>query len=454
MRRLAFLVLLFASAPVVAQDTVPSGPFVRAQLDPSGPVMVGQRVELAIDVFVPTWFTSPPQLPPLDIGGAFAAALPRTSHQVEQIGGGTWSAVRYYYAITAQTPGTIRVPPLALTFTYAIDARPSEPVTVTTTSLNFEAHLPPGAERLDYFFAAPDLQLSERYDPQPPQRLSVGDAFSRRIVISATDVDALTLPPLPDTDVPGFQVTTDPPEITSTHGRGDMHVERTTRLTYTATTPGTFTLPPVTIPYWSTTANAVLTRELPALRLEVSAAPAFAEEIALPPEPEVAQAPPSRWAPVRKFLGNWWRMAVGVGLLLWFVTRLTRRHGPRLARWAAQRRRRRLESESHYFGLVRQAARTGDLRATHAAALAWLARVPSMRGMATLPALADRTTDDELRALVASVNEVLFARGEAHASPSLASSFADALAAARRRLSRQHQATSVETHRLAPLNPR
>lgn len=445
--------VLAVVATAAAQSPNPTAPFARVSLDPAGPVAVGQRVEMAIDVFVPTWFTSPPTLPPLDIDGAFAMPLPTTTHQVERVGSDTWSGVRYYYAITSQTPGTIHVPPVALTFRYAVNGLPSEPFTATTGPLAFEAQLPPGADRLDYFFAAADLELAEAYDPKPSAQLSVGDAFSRRILVSAPDVNALTLPPLPSQEVLGLDVTAEPPEITTTDHRGAAMATRSVRLTYVAKEPGAYTLPPIAISYWSTSQQEIRTRTLPAVQFDVAPATAFAEEIALPPDTAAAAPPPSRWASIGRVVRTWSPVVAGGIAALWAVWKLISWLGPLLMRRVAVARQRRLESESHFFAQVRRAGRAGDLRATHAAALAWLSRFPPLGGPPSLTALADRVGDAAKRDRMDTVNRSLFGRAATNSdTASVASQLARDVADARRRLLDRGRAPHGVRH-LGPLNP-
>jgi hypothetical protein len=445
-------VLIVACLPLSARAQEQQ-PFVRTRLDPAGPVTVGQRVELSIDVFVPTWFTSPPQLPPLDVSGAFATPLPNTQHVTDVVGGATWNAVRFFYAITPQTAASITVPPIPLTFRYAIDAQPSDPITVTTRPLTFTARVPPGAENLEYFFAAPALHMTERYDPRPPAHMTVGQAFTRRIVMSATDVNALTLPPLPPQDVNGLRVTADAPEIATASEDASTRVTRTSRITYIAERPGTYTLPAVEVSYWSTSANAVRTLTLPAVTFDVAKAPAFAEEIALPPEPAAVQPPPSRWAAVWRVVRTWWWPAVIALLAIALAAWSTRRFGPPLLARVRASRARRLESEEHYFSLVERAAHTGDLRATHAAALAWLARLPRSASTITLQAAAAATNDAALCGRMNAVGAALYGRHASEPSGDAARTLARDLATIRQALLQTPSFPASAPHALVPLNP-
>jgi hypothetical protein len=447
---LCALCLVLAAHPAAQQPTTP---FVRTSLDPAGEVTVGRKVELALEVYVPTWFTGPPTLPPLDIDGAFAEPLSSTTHVIDTVSGETWSGVRYTYAITPQTAGTIQVPSIALTFTYAIDAKPSPPFTVTTKALTFTAHMPPGAESLDYFFSTTTLHLSERYDPHRPATLSAGDAFTRVVTMSADDANGLMLPPVELTAPDGVRVTVDPPALSTSRGeRGAAAVTtRTAHATYIADKPGRYTLPEVDVPYWSTSANAIRTAKLPEVTFEVAATPSFSEEIALPPEPAVP-APPPPAHPWAAFARRWWRVIVVGAALVWVAWRLSRRFGPPLAAAIAARRARHAESESRYFGLAQRASRSGDLSRTHAAVMAWLVRFDALERPRTVAALGATAGMDDLITLSDQVNTALFGPDRSAGASRLAHDYAAALGRARTAVLERDRMVG-RPGALSPLNP-
>jgi hypothetical protein len=273
-------------------------------------------------------------------------------------------------------------------------------------------------------------------------------------VLSAPDVNALTLPPLLEPEVSGLEVTADAPEISSTVDRSATTVTRSTRLTYVAKEPGTYTLPSIEVSYWSTSANAIRKRTLPAVHFDVAAAPAVAEEIALPPDTDaVATPPPSRWASIRRAVRQWWPVVVGAVALTWLGWRLLAWLGPIVKRRRAEARQRRLESEDHYFDEVRRAAHSGDLRATHAAALAWLTRFAPLGGPASLTALAERVGDVGMRGRMDAVNSSLFGRqATGDSSRALASQLERDLDDARQRLLSDDRSRPGVRH-LGPLNP-
>jgi hypothetical protein len=448
------LALSLASAAASGQDS--RAPIVRATLDPRGSVVVGGRVDLVVDILVPTFFLGAARFSALEIDNALVSPSNRTEHLTEPVNGAQWAGIRYRYHVTPQTAGSHAVPALTVTVRYATDAGQPSEVTLRTTALSFDATLPAGAESLDYVFTARDLRLSETYD-RKPRHLEVGQAFTRTIAIAADDVPDLGLPPVTLTAPPGLQLTVDPPSLTTRQSErgGPRVVTRTERATYFARREGRYSVPAVEIRYWNTTAAAVHTVSLPAVDVEVSAAPAAAE-IALPPDPDAQPSTPQTTGrPGRRPSTRWAALAAAALAIAAIASLLGRRAWPRWRRLLGERRDRVAASEGHAFALVGRAARHGRLDEVHAAALAWLARFAPMRDTPTLAELARRTGDEPLRASLALVNAALFdAESPLLSAPTLVSPLVDGLTRARRRLlSAQSDAAPTHGRGLVPLNP-
>ena len=74
---------------------------VSATLQPAAPVMVGSLVELQLDVFTDSWFTSAPTLPDLKLPGALVMPPDGHAQHINQtFDGQSFSGMRYSYLIT------------------------------------------------------------------------------------------------------------------------------------------------------------------------------------------------------------------------------------------------------------------------------------------------------------------------------------------------------------------
>ena len=457
MRRLAPAVvpLLLTMSVTAAVAQAPARPVVRAVLSPAGTVTLGEPVALVVEILVPTFFMSAPQLPSIELPNAAASLEDASEHTTETVNGEQWTGIRRRYRIVAQAPGTIRVAPVNLVVRYGLDGKETDPFTIPTPALSFEAAVPADAEDLDYFFAARDLKLTERFDRRPAA-LEVGDAFVRTITIAADGVTAVELPPVAVTAPGGLTLHEDPPAL-SKPASGDAPpapASRVQKLTYTTVRPGHYTLPAIEVRYWNLAGRKVRSVGLPAVTFVVEPGPAFGEAIALPPGPDAtpASAPRRSWThAARGWLAPLAVVAIVLGAAGWTI----HRYGPRAMQAWRTRRAREAESEAAYFRSVMAAARHGDPAALYAAILAWLARVPSEGPGPSLSFLVATHGDAALARDVTQLTRSLYA-----ASPSngtdvrFTKRLASGLTRARRKLLAGPARERTRGGRpLAPLNP-
>jgi hypothetical protein len=449
-RRLSALALvssLFAS-PAIAQDEGPR-PIVRARIETQSPVMVGETVTLSVDVLTPTWFPRAPQFPAaLQVENAVAVfdESYRTNLS-ERIDGESWSGLRRHYLIYPQLAGAYTVPPVEVVVVYALpNARPSEPLTLASPALRFEARVPPEAAGLDYFIAARDFSLEQKVEPRA-EGLRVGDALTRTVTLRATDASSMMLPITEFPTVDGLAVYPDPTRASDTGSeRGEAReATRVDGATYVLENEGSYTLPAVERSWWDVSSGRLRQVSVPAVSFTVAPNPDLAGEIALPDEPDDAEAAPVEETP-------WWRRWEALaGLAVFgFLTWLARRYGPALLARREESERRRQESEGAYFDRVLKACGRDDAPGTMQALLAWVDRGTPRGQSPTLGRLLETARDEELSRAVRDLEDALYGQGDAAAwrGDSLARSL-ERVRRARRELRLDREPTL-----LAPLNPR
>ncbi|MCS5517124.1 BatD family protein [Pseudomonas qingdaonensis] len=136
-------------------------------------VVVGETVQLQLDVLTDTWFTGAPQLPTLSVPGALVT-LPgdQAQHLTLNLDGSTWFGMRYLYPITVQQAGTLDIPALTVT------ARPGNAaaaLSATTAALHLRVQLPAGVEPGQAVLVASALSLTQQVNPAS-RTLKVGDS--------------------------------------------------------------------------------------------------------------------------------------------------------------------------------------------------------------------------------------------------------------------------------------
>jgi hypothetical protein len=442
---------LVLPSPSLAQEDSGPQPIVRARIETESPVMVGETVTLSVDVLTPTWFPRAPQFPAaLHVDNAVAVFDESfRTNLFEQIDGESWSGIRRHYLIYPQLAGAYTVPPLEVEVVYALpNARPSEPLNLVGPPLSFEARVPPEAAALDYFIAARDFTLEQKVEPEA-DGLRVGDALTRTVTLRATDASSMMLPITDFPAVDGLAVYPDPTRASDTGGeRGEARqATRVDEATYLLETEGSYTLPAIERSWWDVSAGRLREVSVPAVTFTVAPNPDLAGEIALPDEPEDAEA-----APVKDEPPPWWRrwealagLAV-LALLAW----LGRRYGPVLRARREDAERRRRESESAYFDRVLASCRRDDAGGTMRALLAWVDRVTPSGQSPTVGRLLDVAGDEELSGAVRGLEGALYGAGDASGWRG------DALARSLERVrgARRGLRLEAEPGLLAPLNPR
>ena len=443
MRVLAATLLLAFVARAAAQEP---GPIVRARVEPAGGVMVGEPARVVVDVLTPTWFLSPPQFPTLDVPGALVVFEERGINLNESIDGTSYSGLQRDYLVYPMREGRLEIPSLEVTVVYAIDAKPSTPTPLSTKPLSFEATVPAAARGLDSFVSANRLRLRQTLEPQP-KGLAVGEALRRTVTIEAEGAFGMMLPPLPAPAIAGLSAYPDPPHVEDRGGeRGAARVARRVEsVAYRLEREGDYELPAIEMAWWDLAGRQLRTARLPAVAFSVTAAPARADEIPLPPEEQAAATPPPK-ARVRWSTALSWAslLLVALALLAWLFPPLARRIARARAR-VAEARRRRQDSEPAWFGRVRRAAARGDAAATYRALLGWAQRLGPT---GTLGAFLAQTDDSELAEEVGRLGGMLY--GREPAATWTGTRLVPRLVAARRRALRAPAASRVG---LGPLNP-
>lgn len=280
----AVLVPLLAATALMAQD--PTGPLVRSSLSPGGEVTVGQPVTMTVDLLVPTWLTGGPRYPEIEVADAVVIFIERGGYNLsERIDGETWSGLHREYLIYALRPGPFEISGEELVVRYAVDGRPSPPISIPVPAVGFTATVPEAAADLDYFVSASRFDLSSSWE-RPVEGLKVGQSLTRTVEMKAADSFSMMLPPLAFESLEGVAVYPEAPRLSDTGGaRGAARESRREeKVTYLFQEPGEYILPAIEISWWDTEDGRLRRSSLPAVELEIAPNPGLEVEIPLTPE--------------------------------------------------------------------------------------------------------------------------------------------------------------------------
>ncbi len=457
---LGLLLSIFAVHPVhgqTAKELLDSGQLiVRTRIEPEGPVLVGQKTILWVEILTSTWFTSAPQLPQtLEIPNA-VVKMPDTfgSNRTERIGGATYAGQARRYLIYPQGPGQFDTPVVPLTLTVALESGGSSPqLSLEAPAQRFEARRPPGSEGLGLVLAAPGMQFNEQWDPEPGE-LKVGEAITRTVTVTIDDAVGMLLPPLEMKAVEGVSLYPGKPEINDKSNRGQLTGSRSDSATLVMEVEGTYHLPEVVYHWWDLERSELRKEVLPAVTLTVVPNPDLAAEH-LGEKPVEESAEPAVITEEEDGEVGWW--ITGLALAAFILIRF---FGRRLARlWAAgvEYRRLRVHSEARYFERFRQATTTEDPAVTMAALMAWLDRATAS-GATTLQQFVEQSRDPMFAAQAAALSHALYgvpaaAQGDEPRETWSGRRFFRLAARARKKLLSERGDGELTRAALPPLNP-
>lgn len=253
------------------------GPQLRAtaRMATDTPLTVGGTATLQVDVLTSTWFTQPPELPPLNIPGAMVTGPTGDATLIrDTIDGVPYSGLRFAYLISPTTAGALQVPAMSIR---AQVGQAKAPLSTQTQPLDVQASGPPAGEAgSGHLLAATAVQLTQQiqYSAQTP---SVGDHISRVITVQAQGAQAMLIPPPASPDVPGLKAYRSEPVLTqlSDSRGGFLGGQRVDRIDYVVERAGAYALPDVELPWWNLTTNKADRAVLPEQRFEAKAGAAY-----------------------------------------------------------------------------------------------------------------------------------------------------------------------------------
>jgi hypothetical protein len=305
MNRLCWLLLL-VTGPLWAVEPQLR---VQAQLVPGNDVVVGEQVQLQVDVLTDSWFTAAADLPPLQLPGARVQAPDGEAEHLNQvIEGKTFYGMRYRYRITPAVARTFEIPALT------VQAQPGQataPLSAQTAPLSLQATQPPGFDPGETVLVADGLRLTQTLTPTP---LKVGDTLTRTVTLQADNTPGLSLPPPGQAQVKGLRRYPQSPIISNLDdGRGHISGgQRIDRQVYRVEQAGHYQLPAISVKWWDSRNHRLQVTRVPGVSVEAQAASAYTPAFSIAEDlKQLGQH--SRWQLSRHGLA--WGTAVVVSVL-------------------------------------------------------------------------------------------------------------------------------------------
>ena len=245
---------------------------VQARLLPGDAVVVGEPLQLQVDVRTSSWFTDAATLPELTIAGTdVTPPNSEAQHLTQTVQGQIFTGLRYTYRIIPNLAQAFTVPSLTVRTS---PAQASHELSAQTPPLHFTASQPAGFEPGEPVLVASGLRFSQNIRPADAE-LKVGDSLSRTLTLQAENAPGLSLPAPPVGTVDGLSTYPKTPQISNLDdGRGNFTGgQRIDSLSYRIERPGNYALPAISVKWWDSIQRKAQTSEVPAISFKAVANP-------------------------------------------------------------------------------------------------------------------------------------------------------------------------------------
>lgn len=328
---------------------------VDARLQPPAPYQVGTTLRLEVDLLTSTWFTQAPQPAPLELPDALITPPNGQADKLTlTIEGQTWFGLRLTYLISPTAPGQFTIP--ALPFNLYL-GQAAGPVKVSSAALSFNVTGAALTEQQNDGLVASQLRMTQQWQ-QSADPLKVGERITRQVRIEATGAQAMLIPPLEFTDIPGLKRYPQAPSVsTLSDGRGSIDGGvRIDSVSYVVEQAGTYNLPAIELQWWSSDRQSAQTSQVPGIEFDALRRSGYQLPFSLEADLEkLGRGRLIRISPLLLMIGG----ALLLGLSAYLARHHLRAQWTHLQRWNGRRQARWLASERFAWRALQRALR-GD----------------------------------------------------------------------------------------------
>lgn len=258
--------------------------------------------------------------------------LGQDKHYQASLAGRSYEVLERDYAIFPQRSGKLVIQPAVFTG-ISLDepsayrgadpffSQMGKPIRLISPEITLNVKSIPAAVQNNTWLPAQRLTLNQSWSPTNSE-FKVGDPITRTITIQAEGLTAAQLPDLAQTDITNTNNYPNKPITSETLDGTAIIAKRIEKTAYIPTQAGQLTLPEVTLSWWNTQTDKLVTARLPAKSFTILAASGNSPA-ASTPQPTTSTVTPSNTlspqASDNQHYPLWFWVAIGL-LLMWIVT--------------------------------------------------------------------------------------------------------------------------------------
>ena len=267
------LLLTWAAAPVVAnplRELQAAGHLeVAAILTPDGEVVPGQKLSLTLKIATDRWFAGGTRISIPEVPGLVILQTEQfASNASETRGDQTWVIQRWTLDVYPQRAGEFNIPGIRLRLKVNAAEEGDIAGELYSPPTRFSAIIPAALAEVAQWVAAPEFGVSQQFD-RDLDGLQIGDAFTRELRFTASDVMAMMLPGFEPQKVSGLAVYPSPPTLENNSNRGVSSATRSQQISYVVEAQGHYQLPAQEYFWWDTRSGKLQLLSLPAMEFTV-----------------------------------------------------------------------------------------------------------------------------------------------------------------------------------------
>ncbi|UJF18359.1 BatD family protein [Vibrio sp. SS-MA-C1-2] len=246
---------------------------INSWLDSKKNVATTEQVKLYIELGTDRWFSAGTRIRDLELKNAIVLQRNKlATNYTKKINGKTWTMQRWELTIYPQKSGQYQIPPIAVSLQVSTESSGNVRGVLVTQPMTFSAKLPsPFITDETPWVAASKLALTQKWSSNiQDEKLKIGDAIERTVMLKGTDTTAMQFPALSPncqdhsqnsilsnnshqtcgTDV--SRLYQDPAIIKDGQTRGNYTGQKSVNFTYLIEKSGEITIPAITIQWWDT----------------------------------------------------------------------------------------------------------------------------------------------------------------------------------------------------------
>ena len=335
---------------------------------------VGQPVEVTIEVFTSTWFTSGIDPGNIQVEGAFTVYFRPVSQSI-RVEGNTYAGVKLIYQVFPYSNESLVFPSLKLTVESPPEGQYKGVERVLTTEEKVITVIPiPADFDGDQWLVATGLSVNDRWSDNTIE-IKVGDVLTRTIARTANGTVSELIPPFEYDSIAGVSQYPSRSQVQNHKTKTSIYATRTETMRYLFTEEGKIIIPAKTVYWFHPYREKLYKRTLPEREFTVMPNPdlgimaSIRDSLDATLPTEIVEQPASE---KKEILGLSLPQFIALALVLLLVAWKLAVWLGRLITYFKQRRSRYLYSEKYYFRQFLKAIRSKQLKSIHNALYQWL----------------------------------------------------------------------------------